>query len=280
MRTIEAEAINEAALITSDQAAPVATAGNYEPVRFNAMKHGILSRLAVLAHEDHAEFADLLAALIEEHRPAGMTERHLIEELATIIWRKRRVLLAEGAKINEGLKRAVSSSKSVMSSAAPFQRGMADEQSDVREFMDTTPEAIAESQQHAALDLAATRKAAAILRKGGPNAYAKARRALIQESRDWWDEHVEEEEHPATAEGLAKFIRETLEPICYRMECEARFTPAIKAQTLGEGLRAHLLEKLNRYETHLDRKFERTLAMLLKLKDLRGALNRTPSKPA
>jgi hypothetical protein len=38
---------------------------------------------------------------------------------------------------------------------------------------------------------------------------------------------------------------------------EAQFTPAIKAQTLGEGLRAHLLEKLNRYETHLDRKFER-----------------------
>jgi hypothetical protein len=47
----------------------------YEAVRFNAMKHGILSELAVLAHEDHAEFDDLLAALIEEHRPAGMTER-------------------------------------------------------------------------------------------------------------------------------------------------------------------------------------------------------------
>jgi hypothetical protein len=49
------------------------------------------------------------------------------------------------------------------------------------------------------------------------------------------------------------------------------FTAAIKAQTLGEGLRPQLLENLNRYETHLDRKFERTLAMLLKLKDLRGA---------
>jgi hypothetical protein len=55
------------------------------------------------------------------------------------------------------------------------------------------------------------------------------------------------------------------------MEREARFTPAIKAQTLGEGLQAHRLEKLNRYETHLDRKFERTLAMILKLKSLRGA---------
>ena len=271
MQTIEAEAINDSGLITRDQVAPVATAGNYEPVRFNAMKHGILSRLAVLAHEDHAEFADLLAALIEEHRPAGITERHLIEELATIIWRKRRVLLAEGAKINEGLKSAVNSAASVIKSAAPFQRGIGGENADLREFMDGTPEEIAERQRDAALDLAVTQKAAAILRKGGPNAYTKARRALIQESRDWWDEHVAEEEHPATAEGLADFIRDSLEPICYRMAREAQFTPAIKAQTLGEGLRAHLLEKLNRYETHLDRKFERTLAMLLKLKDLRGA---------
>ena len=273
MRTIEAEPINETAVIAfpaADAAVP-ATAGNYEPVRFNAMKHGILSRLAVLAHEDHAEFDDLLAALMDEHRPGGMTERHLIEELATIIWRKRRVLLAEGAKINEGLKNAVNSSKSVMSSAAPFQRGMSSENTDVRDLLDLTPEDIVKSQQNAALDLAATQKAAAILRKGGQNAYTQARRALIQESRDWWDEHVEEEEHPATVEGLAEFIRETLEPICLRMARETRFTPAIKAQTLGEGLRAHLLEKLNRYETHLDRKFERTLAMLLKLKDLRGA---------
>jgi len=270
MATIEAETINEAALITRDEAAPMANAG-YEAVRFNAMKHGILSKLAVLAHEDHAEFANLLAALIDEHRPGGITEQHLIEELATIIWRKRRVLLAEGAKINEGLKSAVNSPKSVMPSAAPFQRGLTGENADLREMFDATPEEIAERQQDAALDLDATQKAAAILRKGGPNAYIKARRALIQESRDWWDEHVEEEEHPASAEGLADFIRDSLEPICIRMAREAQFTPAIKAQTLGEGLQAHRLEKLNRYETHLDRKFERTLAMLLKLKQLRGA---------
>lgn len=59
--------------------------GNYEAVRFNALKHGILSKLTVLAHEDASEFADLLAALIEEHRPAGMTERLLVEELAAIV---------------------------------------------------------------------------------------------------------------------------------------------------------------------------------------------------
>ena len=99
--------------------------------------------------------------------------------------------------------------------------------------MDGTPEEIAKRQQEAALDLAATKKAAAILRKGGPNAYDKARRALIQESRDWWDEHVEEEEHPATAEGLAEFIRDSLEPICYRMVKEARIYPGNQGANLG-----------------------------------------------
>jgi len=267
MQTLENDATAVACLVTASDT-PTAS---YDAVRFNAMKHGILSRLAVLAHEDNAEFADLLAALLDEHQPAGMTERHLIEELATIIWRKRRVLLAEGAKINEGLQSTLSSPKSVMPSAAPFQRGLSGEITDLSDLFDSTPADTAESLKSAELDLAAGQKAAAILRKGGANAYEKARRALIPESRDWWDKHVVDEKHPATAQGLAEFIRVSLEPICYRMMQEARFTPAIKAQTVGEGLQAHQLEKLNRYETHLDRKFERTLAMLLKLKSLRGA---------
>lgn len=136
-------------------------------------------------------------------------------------------------------------------------------------MLTATPEEITEQQREAEIDLAATRKAASILRRGGEKAYGKARRALLADSRDCWDDHVEENNYPATAEGLAHYIRETLEPICYSMEFEARSQPAIKAQTLGEGLQAHKLEKLNRYETHLDRKFERTLAMLLKMKELR-----------
>lgn len=111
--------------------------------------------------------------------------------------------------------------------------------------MTATPEEIAEHQRDAELDMVATRKAAAIIRKAGADSYEKARRALILESRNWWDEHVEEEPYPATAEGLAQFIRESLEPICIPMEHEARFQPAIKAQTLGEGLHAFKLKKLN-----------------------------------
>jgi hypothetical protein len=141
---------------------------------------------------------------------------------------------------------------------------------ELAEMMTAPPEEFAKRQQEASLDLAATRKAAAILRNGGPKAYEKARRALLQESRECWDDNVEEDARPANAEGLAIFIHEILEPICIRAEMEARHQPAIKAQTLGEGLQAHRLEKLNRYETHLDRKFERTLAMILKMKELRA----------
>lgn len=246
-------------------------ASGYEAVRFNALKHGILSKLVVLAHEDGTEFADLLKALIDEHRPAGITEQMLIEELATIIWRKRRVLLAEGAKINEGLKGVVNNPRGVVSSSAPLQRGLSGVKSDLRDLFEMNAEEVAERQQEVKLDLDATLKAASILRRGGPNAYPRARRTLIQDSRDWWDTQVADNTHPETAEGLAEFISDSLEPICYRMLNEAQFAPAIKAQTLGEGLQADRLEKLNRYETHLDRKFERTLAMLVKLKSIRGA---------
>ena len=269
MKTIEAKDVTDSVVTTCPAKEAETLPTSYDSVRFNAMKHGILSRLVVLAHEDGAEFADLLAALIDEHLPEGITERHLIEELATIIWRKRRVILAENAQINEGLKIMVNSPESMVPASAPFQRGLSGENTDLRDLLGMTPEENVENLKSAELDLAATRKAAAILRKGGVHAYVKARRALVPESRDWWDEYVAEEESPATAEGLAEFIGESLEPTCYRMVKEAQFSPAIKAQTLGRGLQTHRFATLNRYETHLDRKFERTLAMILKLKSFR-----------
>ena len=110
-------------------APPVAgqTAQPYEVVRFNALKHGILSRYTVLSHESHADYESLVNSLMDEHLPAGATEQHLIEELASVIWRKRRVLQAEGATINKGLKESARSAKTVIPSAAPFEMGLSGE---------------------------------------------------------------------------------------------------------------------------------------------------------
>ena len=272
MPTIE----NDTAVIpfpANQDAAPAAQAdkgGSYDAVRFNAMQHGILSRYTVLSHEDADEYRALLSALLEEHRPGGMTEAHLVEELAGIIWRKRRVLQAEGAAINKGLKSVTRAAESTIEAAAPFAFAISGKGSDLRDLVGMRPQEVAEFQRDTRRDLEATEKAAAILRRGGTTAYDKALRALLPDSRDGWQEYVEEEEYPATAEGLAEFIGVHLDPICRSLEAEARHHEAIKAQALGEGLQVHRLEKLTRYETHLDRKFERTLAMLVKLKALRG----------
>ena len=243
----------------------------YRIVRFNALKHGILSRYTLLSHENHADYESLINSLMDEHLPAGATEQHLIEELARVIWRKRRVLQAEGATINKGLKESARSAKTVIPAAAPFELGLTGEDTDIRNLMDLKPEDVAESHQSAKHDIDATNKADAILRKGGDRAYYKAVRALLPDSRDWWEKHVQEDEYAADAEGLASFLTEQLYPLCHQQEKESRHHDAIVNQTIGEGLQAHRLEQLSRYETHLDRKFERTLAMLIKLKDLRSS---------
>ena len=260
-------------LTAGDTPAPLIAGQNaqpYEVVRFNALKHGILSRYTVLSHESHADYESLVNSLMDEHLPAGATEQHLIEELASVIWRKRRVLQAEGATINKGLKESARSAKTIIPAAAPFEMGLSGEGTDIRNLMDLKPEDVTESQRTARHDLDATNKAAAILRKGGDRAYDRALRALLPDTREWWQSYVDEEEYPADATGLATFISEHVTPFVYQQEKESRHHGAIVNQALGEGLQAYKLEKLSRYETHLDRKFERTLAMLIKLKDLRS----------
>jgi hypothetical protein len=61
-----------------------ASSGGYEMARFNALRHGVLSRYTVLPWEDADEYRALLAALAAEHAPQGPTEEHLVEELAGI----------------------------------------------------------------------------------------------------------------------------------------------------------------------------------------------------
>ena len=266
--------------VAASQVTATTRAAGYGNVRFNALKHGVLSQYTLLAHEDGAEFGGLLAALVEEHQPAGPTETHLVEELAGAIWRKRRVLQAEGASINRGLL-AVSKARhdrptdtdGPARAAVPFEPRMNDTRlNSPVELAEAIRETPAETRQRAIdadVDLAATMRAAEILRRGGVRAYDRALRALDDGSAQWFANNLDDGEVEATPEGLLKFIDDDLLPFCRQMVVEVQSHDAIKAQTLGEGLQAHRLEKLNRYETHLDRKFERTLAMLLKLKDLR-----------
>src|SRR5215218_2201608 len=109
-----------------------------ELTRFNALRHGVLSRYTLLPWEDGGEYQDLLSALISEHQPSGPTEEHLVEELAGILWRKRRLRLAEGAAYRRGLERATSSYTAA--SAAIAHPRASSEQQDVADAVRATAE--------------------------------------------------------------------------------------------------------------------------------------------
>ena len=80
-----------------------AETGGTEITRFNALRHGVLSHYTVLPWENADEYHALVEAFVAEHGPQGPTEEHLVEELAGILWRKRRLRLAEAAAHRHGL---------------------------------------------------------------------------------------------------------------------------------------------------------------------------------
>jgi hypothetical protein len=66
----------------------------------NSTKHGIFSGNLILDGEIQADFDAVLLDLQTHFQPRGCMEKYLIEQLATQMWRKRRILLAETAVIS------------------------------------------------------------------------------------------------------------------------------------------------------------------------------------
>ena len=89
-------------MTSTTQTLPAETAGT-DITRFNALRHGVLSRYTVLPWENADEYRAVVEGLVAEHGPQGPTEEHLVEEIAGILWRKRRLRLAEAAAHRRGL---------------------------------------------------------------------------------------------------------------------------------------------------------------------------------
>jgi len=262
-------------------ALPNETSGT-EITRFNALRHGVLSRYTVLPWEDSGEYCALLTALVAEHAPRGPTEEHLVEELAGILWRKRRLRLAEAAAHRRRLADTLEPHRKTVRAALvhlddpdPAERVVdairataGDTEQDVREMEED------EAMTHRALDLLGSRR---------NDAYEAALAALREDTQAWWADmlardldELDEDEKPVTAdaEGLRRFLEAEVLPWFENRKKELSNRPLIREQAFGESLDPDKLERLGRYEVHLDRKLERMLTMLLRLKDLRqGAID-------
>jgi hypothetical protein len=347
------------------RAAPASLGGGYGLARWNAVRHGLLARETVLPWEDRAEYERLLAALDAEHRPEGPTECHLLEELAGVVWRKRRLRLAEGAAAGQGL--------------GGFARSLREEADDARDgaaaareleaALAATPEDTRRDLAALARDRAAGARALDLLRTPGAGALEDALEAALaaldpatrdrwerrrlghdDEPRtareklaakiallasrmqpapasaaasgaapagasaaesdaepgaesgaapasdwmpDWeedseadWEAESEAESGAASGSGAAptpadeararaRFLETEAADGYRRREAALRGRGALRARALGQAHDPARLAGLARYETHLDRKLERTLALLHRLRELRSL----PSPP-
>lgn len=245
--------------------------------RFNALRHGVLSHYTVLPWEDKQEYHALVSSLVTEHAPQGPTEEHLVEEVAGIIWRKRRLRLAESAAHRRGLENTLRPFRETVKAALVHLD--AGEQSErvvdaIRATASDTEDEIRDVQN----DQAETRHALKILSGKRNDAYDAAIAALREDTQEWWSaqlarepEELDETEEPATPDrqGLKRFIECEVLPWLENRMKELANRPLIREQAFGESFDPDKLERLGRYEVHLDRKLERMLSMLLRLKEMR-----------
>jgi hypothetical protein len=64
--------------------------------KYNSTTHGILSKVLILHGESRAGFNALLNGLRDDFHPEGTFEEIWVERLATLLWRERRLIIAEG----------------------------------------------------------------------------------------------------------------------------------------------------------------------------------------
>jgi hypothetical protein len=213
-------------------ALPVEASGDYGTSRFNALKHGLLSRYLVLPWEDETEYRTLVASIAAEHAPTGPTEEHLVEELAGILWRKRRLRMAEGAVYQQGLRRALEPYSHVMEAALAHLKASKPTEGPIEAIRATTEETQKELQD-LTKDKAMTQKALKFLVTGGSDAHEKAVAALHSSTREAWEDQLEwepedydEDDEPYTADasGLTRFLEAEIQPWydTHRKELENR----------------------------------------------------------
>lgn len=251
----------------------------YDASRLNAVQHGILARTTVLPWEDGAEYVALLESLAIEHAPIGPTEAHLVEEIAGVLWRKRRLRMAESATLHRGLHATTDSHRKTaeiaLVAAATFEH-----KPQTRDAIKSTPAEIRSELADLEVDRQQTHAALAILAAGGTDAYDRALAVVAEDTRAAWSNQLTwepgdytdgAEPYQPDAGQLTRYLTSEILPWYDEERERLEAMPAVRAQALGDALDPDKLVSLGRYEVHLDRKFERTLSTLIRLQDLRRA---------
>ena len=242
---------------------------------------------ALLPWESQAEFRALHAAFHAEHQPRGATEVSLVDQLAWIEWRRRRLMLGERAAHLASLQERMGDeykTRQTLSRALIGHEGRA-EKDELAEALRHAPERDQTDVDDAIEDERLTRKGIAVLEGGG--AYAKGLAAIRDDTRGWWSRVLAEDvatypdgqplegedytPYRADAPSLLRFLKDDVLPIAEEIRVQANRRPAIRLQAQGESLDPHRADRIFALDERLTRQFGKTLSMLIKLREIRLA---------
>jgi hypothetical protein len=254
----------------------------------NAIKHGIFSEASLLKGEPRAQFDVLRTQLWEALSPDGSLEELLVDKLASLSWRYRRLLAAEAAEIRK--------STEFLEWDQHNQQVREAQEIGRTEHLDVEPGLIWKIQNPGILErclelLSELRNGiqtthfeedrdASILYKIYGEKTMKLRETLLDEYQVWLTTAVcpEEErvgEGYATPEKCKQNILQAIDAEIHRLKVFQKRSVSIESERIRiEILRQGVpdapgIDRFLRYEASLERAFDRTLNQLERLQRLR-----------
>lgn len=253
----------------------------------NAIKHGIFSKVAVLRNESRPKYRSLLAGLVEYHQPYGMMEDILVEKLAVIAWQTRRSLAAVTAGIQTGIESFEWEEKIKQEKIAeeievnPFWLSSLDEglirHRENPVILARCLELLNELRQRLTNKGISYERADQILAKLYGEVDEEG--SLLDSYRAWRDTSVSEEKrkvegYASPSQSKERFLEKINIEICrltdYQKTRASMESKRRELEILRRGIpEADRLDRLQRYQTSLDRAFDRTLNQLERLQRIR-----------
>jgi hypothetical protein len=242
----------------------------------------------LLPWEDSGAFRHLRQSFTREHVPIGATEAALVDQLAWLEWRRRRLLVGERAAAMASLQDRLSADHKTTETIrrALIDTGDRGKEDELREFISTSISTDAAAQADADDDEARPRRAIAILESGDPNGYLEAVAAVREDTANWWEDFVgdDEQTHPngmqkegedylpfnRTGDSLLRFLAYEVLPIFAKTRGEIARRPAIRLQAEGESMDPFRMDRILAIDERLTRQFEKTLSMLIRLQEMRA----------
>jgi hypothetical protein len=247
---------------------------SYTSTRYNAIKHGALSRVPVLPWEDAEGFAKLQYNLVKEYAPQGASEEHLVLEMANCIFRKQRVYQAENALIIRNMRRSSGYSlKNDVDLLVPnidLKSSLGSKELNFKEVLHDN-----EPYQEHDKNLVAHKKylfeVQAVIHSD--ISYEEMLEQCPVASINIWNDWLNDEDSGYTPDkkSFKEFLQTEVVDWCNTNLSEIQGRPYLRQQLIGLSYTpSDDMERLQRHEATLDRRLEKSLAMLIKIQENRA----------